>query len=376
MANANFDSTSITSKAISLVVAIVVFACVLVPVIGSMTGGGDGGGSEDGPTVLTNTGQTYALADSGTHTMTVGVENNEFVLTVDGETVDADFDYVQRDGEATYNSIPKLLLTKGVDTVSEETEIDSVWLDQFGRIWYNQLALKQVGEGYSVEFEFTDGEMMVTDMYDGDWNIYVQYYISTVGDYVMAETPQVFANTEICVEYLSSDAFMVTVESSSSTDTYPFTLVAQSTGNLNTLIESMDWGLTTWDWDGNAPTYSLPINYMDYTTIELDLTPMNGYYVLNGITASLNMDATASGNGESYSGEAVIDKFIVPKTTTLDSSVVYDGPGADSGSDSDSGSGSGTNSGITGTLIGIIPVFVALGLILAIVGMFYNPKMD
>lgn len=66
--------------------------------------------------------------------------------------------------------------------------------------------------------------------------------------------------------------------------------------------------------------------------------------------------------------ESEVQEYILPYTLAVLPSA------SDSGSGSDSGSDSGGVSGISATIIKLLPVFVAIGLILAMVSMFYDPR--
>ena len=347
MANANFDSTSMTSKAISLVVAIVVFACVLIPVLNAMENGNSGGGSGDEgrPQILTNSGEyTYASMDSNTHTMRIQLVDDDFILTVDGQQIDVGFGYVPWDNE----NPPTVTNTLTLITGNIDDSPAFIFLDGTGAvISYDYEYVINLVENSDVTLTIT-GTGVTHDSEEFSMN--VECYISTSGDYVMAENPKVLEDTTIrlcsmgqtpkySTEIRVNDG---TILFEGYTENYP---IYNYIGTLNTLSDMTNVDLNHDDWVC-TPQYE----------------SASGYYVLN----SVDCTRTERLQGIETPDIDVTDTcsatlFLVPAEITVASS--------DSGSDSDGG--------IVGTLIGIIPVFVALGLIIAVVSMFYNPnRMD
>ena len=364
MANANFDSTSLTSKAISVVVAIVVFACVFVPVIGSMAGGGDGGG---GTVTYTNVGDYYyksATADSEEHTIlidnTQDSSNNEITLSTTVITVDGVEVYSNtEDADILQYRSPYVFFGWNEHGPIEYNEsVMTLYYWQAGNRLYMDGALDNHEEGDTFErtvisFSISDGNIVGVDEEEESVPVIVpiEYFISSDGEYVLADSPvvSVIENMDIGV------------------------MLARYT----TSTTPGDWE----DWtalyilEGWIESESITADVQNITSVGIyttaEQTTVMDYSVILNSMSNGNIRSIESIDVEVYLKDVLPrdevesediftnTQFIVPTTVTVPAE----------GGDSDSG-----HSPMVKTLIGIIPVFVALGLILAIVGMFYNPN--
>lgn len=342
MANANFDSTAITNKAISLIVAIIVFACVLVPVVGSMA---DGGGNP----VIYNSGLNYTKADSGNHILNVEIVENEFVVTVDEQIVDIGMEYDPnvQDSDMVYPRVP---LAFGYGEVN--TGINS-------GTYFTILVLAQNGVLNYILFDgqYTEGSVNATNTITisngvGNWgdnvSFAVEYYIVPEGEYVMTTNAKILDDTEIMIAYPDPNLIIADSEEGEVDLGYP---AIYGRGTIATLDSTVETNLTQM-----MSTVGALIDY----SVSHTLTTQDFYSILNNVSITFTAEGPGSdSNPMEFTKTINADTFLVPK-------IISEGSGGDSGSGSD----------ITSTLIQIIPVFVALGLILAIVGMFYNSKMD
>lgn len=326
MANANFDSTSITSKAVSLVVAIVVFACVLVPVVGSMTGGGDSGG--DSTVTITNTGIGFAKTDrdDAVHTMIISKDTNDKMkVTVDGQDV-----AVPTIPDDDFTSESQVTLGIGHNN-------DMIVAYKWGT----------VSIGDSDTGDWTQEDVTITFQngiayYDTD-SYEIDLYRSNIADYVYC-TDHAKAPLDATVYVGHWDTFKYNGITGGYICLYP------DSGLMNEVVVDT--------------TYCMGTEYGPMPSIAVaEVSTTEHYYEVSEFSTEPFSYSVYDGTDYIDVEDAVYHPGVyVPATFT------YEGENAGGNTDSDSG--------MVGTLIGIIPVFVALGLILAIVGMFYNSKMN
>lgn len=299
MANANFDSTSITSKAVSLVVAIVVFACVLIPVLNAMENGNSGGGSGDESEAINIKDMSDAMAERLISLRDEGAEQ----------------------GRHLYNNV----LVEG-----DGTEI------------YTPI-YKPASEGSPYQ--------------------YVSQWLASIP----AENGEI--NQYIDESGNPSSADFVTEDGRFGYGAF-----------YNWAVDSTDWNIGTitfknpYDWDGDYPTIEVsPASYAYAVFIvpEQDIAEMKSIIdsSQNVSNEQLMNDRLIDWVDFEYNGDTYYAFYMGHGGArwTFPSTLHF--PGSDGGSDSGNES-----SGMVKTMISIIPVFVALGLIIAVVSMFYNPN--
>ena len=357
-----YNTHDILTKVVSLVVAVVVFACVLVPVIGSMANGGDSG-SGSGTTTYTNTGDYYYKEmDSNDHTlrMTVVTESMDSPignLTVTYDGVSVLTQHIDMSSQEPMSLAPFLIgvwdngnggdgltayLTFGVtEGLSWVTPAPN------GILTYHPIAITHQEEGGGVmtvweEFSIHEGVTnWVSQEVEGATRATVRYALAPSGEYVLAQNPKVDNDSEI---FIPEYPFSMDNDGGESVGLISFASV------FNTDIltdDTQQIPMAVW---GN-------IGPSDTCTPVAHSTESNGIRTISNITIDCSILIPDREGEWTYTGTFTISKMIVPVTVEISS----ESDGGDSG-----------NSPMVNTLIGIIPVFVALGLILAIVGMFYT----
>ena len=335
--------------------AIVVFACVLVPVVGSMADGGDSGGR--GAITYTNVGDYYyksATADSNEHV--VNLEYTEItenqrsfttVIKIDGTEIindtahsfadDVYYTFGWSDSSTYYISV-----VDGGIRVIENGSSPSVGL------YGTYISETEIEGGYIARAQYiiSNGVLSFTDGDGNNQSYPIDYYIDKRnGEYVLAETPVVSAvdNTPIRI-----GMSIVTVHMSTPITNYIYGL----TDSESIINDSESISLSVGDTMDSTKTWQIDSS--------ISLQENGNIIILNSITCDAVVNhPTNMGTYLPYSGTATDTHFIVPVTVTVPAE----------GGDSDNS--------VVSTLIGIIPVFVALALILYIVSMFYNPnRMD
>lgn len=383
MANANFDSTSITSKAISLVVAIVVFACVLVPITSSMTNSGGSDSGEDAEVLYTNAGTWYYDKFSNDAQITYSfksdgdgiAQRSNLVKINDGEWQEAgDIVWTGEDRWELHSTFPVFtfktsdgkygiegLVGMPVSAIEGDPtplRVSLCWyraiqgnnepvtICMMGRYsGWDAIASVSLSNG-TVTYNFPSGQSF--QPINGEYELYLTG--ETSGDYtwVTNGSATVIADTQFYVSGNFGKAEIV-VDDPYNKVSFSHNVLLNGKGTVSTLLNQSDISVY-----GATGTIGA-LEYLEEINPTLSTSPAESG---DGLVLG---DYTVS---EENDWDTPIRSFIVPTEITA---------GGDDGDDSDSGSG---NSPMVNTIIGIIPVFVVLGLILAIVGMFYNSKMD
>lgn len=357
MANANFDSTSITSKAVSLVVAVVVFACVLVPVIGSMTDGGDSGSGSGGDsiTTYTNTGDYYYKEmDSNDHTLRLTIVASQdspignLTVTFDGESVLTQS--VDMSSQEPMSLAPFLIGVwdegNGGDGPTAYLTFGSLnglsWVTLFNNtLTYHSINIThQEADGDNMvmweEFNIHDGVTNWTsNEVEGVTSATIHYALAPTGEYVLAQNPKVDNDSVI---YVPEYPFSIDNDGGESVGLISFASV------FNTAILTDDTQQIPMAVRGN-------IEPSDTCTPVAHSTESNGVRTISNITIDCSLLMPDREGEWTYTGTFTISKMIVPVTVELSAE--------SDGGDSDSG-----NSPIVNTLIGLIPIFVVLGLLM------------
>lgn len=348
MANANFDSTAMTSKVLSLIVAIVVFACVLVPVVGSMANGGDSGGG--GAITYTNVGDYYyksATTDSDEHLMEVthyihynedSTDTIELTVVVDGNEVYSNiFENVNDD---YYEFATPIVLAYSDDGYLVNYggycrwEINS---DTLPTVCYNMLPDSEEFDDDSAttvtNLRISNGTLSYTDRETNSPNtIAIEYYMAEDGEYVLADSNVKVAKSDTTI-YVNYSLYM-TSETSEMLMYYRIIGQFDSSNITSSELDMQGYlhiGGVTWVNISNPQCSATLDSTIDDVGITLE---------------SINADAQLEYDGNVFNGSTTITQFFVPVTVSLS---------ADSGS---------SDSGVVGTLIGIIPIFVVLGLLM------------
>lgn len=302
MADYSIDTKSMTSKAISLVVAIVVFACVLIPVLNAMENGNSGGGSGDESEAINIKDMSDAMA--------------ERLISLRDESAEQ--------GRKLYNNA----LVEG-----DGTEI------------YTSI-YKPASEGSPYQ-------------YVSEW---------------LASIPA--ENGEIN-QYIDESG------NPSSTDFVTEDGRFGYSGYYNWAVDSTDWNIGTitfknpYDWDGDYSSIeisSASYSYAVFIVPEQDIAEMKSIIDPSQSVSNeqLMNDRLTDWVDFEYNGDTYYAFYMGHNGARWYFPSTLHFPGSDGGSDPGNES-----SGMVKTMISIIPVFVALGLILAIVSMFYNPnRMD
>lgn len=380
MANDNFDSTPITSKAVSLVVAIVVFACVLVPVCEAMsnTGGGEGGG---GTEVLNDYQAMYAEMGFDISPY----KSYQIYFKDSTPTLPQSYHYDLESIRALADSLPA---SNGVEYTVPIFECrcyfdDGLYipfsLNYWDELYYNMFFPDAFGEGQ----DYTPGEPVTDD------NIVVMEFTLNT-DYTFESRYQTTKDAEPYVttgtaEYVN----VISVEESGYVPEYVYSYDedtdAEETEYMKFTIGGKFVLIDTPTYVSGGQTL-VPSSLLYYEgmitedmlsngtiTLELSNELVEGVYTIPYVETSVAgvytfSDDTYNNRSVEYvSGSYEWDSdlygnIFVPTTIST-------GSGTSTGSNV-SGSGNGT----VNTLVGVIPVFVALALILYIVSMFYNPN--
>lgn len=349
MTDYSIDTKSMTSKAISLIVAIVVFACVLIPVLDAIVSGDSGSGESSNFTTYTNTGTPLALVDpndSAEHTMIVEIVNDSVYITVD--------EGVPYNTEITtdvFNEGDKNLFLLMVSKSGK-----CIWIDDNGWVSYHELADR--GD-YFEPIYATIGSLLdnpITLTYQNN----ICSFVDENDESYSISIDLVFSPTKI--DYVSTSEQSLILADSLIYWTNPAVFVSEQQGVQYWVNGS--FAVSTFDMlEYGATIIYNSIEYSCQTELNLEITDNGEYYTFDGISMTIIQDVTETvpasiiENGLDYYGNYYV---AVPYQITVESS----------------GSGSDSDNSVVSTLIGIIPIFVALGLTLAIVGMFYNSKMD
>lgn len=331
---------SITSRIITLIIAIIVVGMVLVPVLNSMT---DPEEEYSEPVTYTNVGQSYKDVSEGSHTLLVEVVEGEVIIHSDNEVIHTGLIYS--------NDAPEDL----EESLATETMLVAFWWAEYeGNIYGEQFRIDRYGNTYNFmtndgsyspsdylmgyEMEFADGYFTATD---NPYPVIYPHFISEEGDYVCTQTPKILEDSEIFVAdlpYLTTDYNYLP---SGDTEHYVECLDAFcGYGTVSTLSSNIQFGVL--EESESATDSSITIN----TDAE------SGYIVLNDIDFNISYDY----HDDDMDSDVHVDyfttvhNFIVPKSITVN------------------GNGEPTaNEGIVNTLLSIIPVFVILGIFVGLV---------
>lgn len=322
MANTNLDSTSMTNKVISLIVAIIVFACVLIPVLDAI-GSGDSGG---GDTAYTNTGDYYYTSTAG-KTFTVEkidhVDTNDIALSTELRT----------NGQTTYtwdwsDEYEYVIYPLGFD--------ENILFEYFGSTyaWASGEESDAIYRPTSIDNAEDHTQTYIWTITDGIVTYIVNNESVTAPfqlDYILTNEPSeyVVADSPVTVEYDTPLLFGINYDDAVG-------------GAYNVICGNITPAI------GNN-NVELSLTYPDDCSASVSFTVSD----LGDAMRISDISLAYSERGGQYTIPA---KPIVPTVVEI------------------SGSGSDSDSGIVGTLIGIIPIFVALALVIGVVSMFYNPN--
>lgn len=308
MADYSVDSKSMTSKVLSLIVAIVVFACVLVPVLDTVQNGNSGGGSGDTgdttPSTLMNDGIPYASADTETHTISVQLVDGNFIIKTDGNIIDTGLTYTPYDESNPVYDSRVLVIGK---IPREPVEDMAIILANAGYIIgysaYNEpMNIADVTDGveYTLSIDGTNLTYTLPEENNAEDSVIVDYFISESGEYVMTASAKIFQNTKIVVAYMDNEEFDFT-ENGETTSMPPRFFIGS----------------------GYLPTINVSIKVTDFDGIMSfipNVTQESGYYTLNSIDCVI--DATFGSSVQQ--GETEITQVLVPKTVIhSDEKVTY-----------------------------------------------------
>lgn len=363
--NDSSETTGMTTKVISLVVAIVVFATVLTPICASLAGGGGGGGGGQTYTV-TNDGPLFALTegDSGTHTVvakTIFDENDEsdegtIVMLVDDEIVvsmpyDGNTENPQEilvgfGSGVGYEHLPHIdgepdpgLRYYDIDVYYVLTDWATFRIDIYGTITNGDYAGYQYMTSMTNSCYDNEQSWVIENgqwFYDTGYAVYpIDLYRSDSGTYVYTDSAKVIDDTKVYT--CKSEWLYYIPDDDESEDSISIT----SKGTISQLDDNMR--LFGW-YDGNESEWqSYDEQYTDITAT-LDMESGEYYQTLDSFDVSYYLATFDS------TTEITIDKFFVPATITY----------SEGGSDS----GSGGIDGPAGIIVGLIPVFVVLALLI------------
>lgn len=307
-----------------------------------------------------NIGVYYQNADKFTsnHTFTVSLNGNNIMYTIDNTTViDTGLDYSPNVSEDTAKYITLMYGRWGNDVIVDETGKVNVGGDDCGNVHDGPITFTgevAYGQEYRVYFYISENNTTF---------VTISQYMDVNGPWCYCKTAK-FTTTPINAD------FNIRFGERNTVLDYDFgTILGKNVGPRAVYTQV----------SGNS--IEAILNGTAYSTIEIDLDSLDlgcdvdaytlnytegDYYTLTSVTFDLYFYDTNTNQEEIVQYTA--DGFLVP------TQVMYFTANSGGGS---GGSGGSSDTGITGTLISIIPVFVALGLILAIVGMFYNPnRMD
>ena len=262
---------------------------------------------------VTNSGQTYALTDDNTPSMTISVKEDNGHWQVYLGTWGNQYDQMVYECANNPDAIPMVLLCGGTEEASHTS--NGYWLLSNGTILRNGTILP------------SNSVIGISGKYAEIHNhgsTYCDYYISSDGNYVYSTESKTLNESTIYVYAIWFDE---------SADTY---VSFGSKGTISNISENIT--VNTTNYSG-----------ITATNVSIDKTDKGGYTILNSITVTATDPSDSS---IIYSGTA--DGFIVPKTFTYTES-------ADSGSDSN---GLG---GIASTLVKLVPILLIIGVLLIFV---------
>lgn len=340
-------STEMMPKIISLIVAIVVFACVLVPICSSLANSGqndsDSGSGGDG-TALSNEQYVLSKMAYGEHpTFDINVDLTGMValdeITYEGQTIPLtapSMAIIYADAQTTvylnagigYGGQIEPMILHIDDTTFDDPYLEVISVNGLSRV---------VSDGNEVTAYYTNGEYT--------FDIASQcYYSNPNGAYGCYVNPELFALLAQGMEQDGIDYIPTYPTSLYITDGYTPYFVHPVGGELREAYRDCGQSNITESFVKSCTPY--------YTVADGQITDVGWDY---------EIDVPYGGESNITTGTAIGQFMILPNTI---------------GGESGEGSGGSTDMGMAGTLISIIPVFVALALILYIVGMFYTNKVE
>lgn len=315
------DATSLTSRVITLIVAVVVVSLVMMPIINSLTDTGDSGG--ESTVTITNTGIGFAKTDrdDAVHTMIISEDTNgKMKVTVDGQDVavptipDDDF---TSESEVTLGVGPNnnTITAYSWGTVSINTNDVGDWQQE------------------DVTIAFQNGRA-TGEYQESTYSYEIDLYRSNIADYVYC-TDHAKAPLDATVYVGHWDALKYDGITGGYVCLYP------DSGLMNEVVVD-----TTYCW-GTEYGPMPGIEVAEVSTTE------HYYEVSEFYTYKFGFSV--------YDGTDYIDvnDVVYHPGVYVPATFTYEGENAGGNTDSDSG--------ITGTLIGIIPIFVILGILVSLV---------
>lgn len=371
------EATSLTSRVIALIVAVVVVALVMMPIINSLTDTGGSDSGEDAEVLYTNTGTWYydKFSNDAQITYSFKSDGNEegdwrsnLVKINDGEWQETGdiawptdeftwelhstfpvFTFKTSDGKYGIEGLvampvsaiegdPSVLMASMCWYRAIQGNNEPVTICMMGsHAGWSAIASVSLSNG-TVTYNFPSGESF--QPINGEYELYLTG--ETSGDYtwVTNGSATVIADTQFYVSGIFGTASIV-VDDPYNKISLSHNVLLNGKGTVSTLLNQ-----------SNISVYGVmgtiggaqPLEYLEEINPALSTSPAeSGEGLVLG-------DYTVS---EEEDWDTPFRSFIVPTEITAG--------GGDGGSDSGSGSG---NSGITNTLIGLIPIFVVLGLLM------------
>lgn len=419
MAATNTDkSQDMITKIASLVVAIVVLACVLVPVCEAMTDTGGGGGDSTGKVYINDLQDIYAemgeyIANEAISTpyhsyqiykytyYTYTADNEEIVNTLYPSSFTEPISY----NLETLREL-EIYLDENISNLPDGFEIEILRINAQPEPNYGvYISVMYSNDG--LEFKIVDGNSGYDGLLTDDARLTWESIEFTVNIDFSCEINVTFTfyGTQTQTHTItSSSPAMDVYEISTLKDGWTFlhrslyyegssVAVYLNFGENTNILDESIWVYTEDDYwygaeygmrstseyeiVGNTLTIPFEDEYsIGYTgSISCAVTKdSNGYWRISGYMEWLNdmPDASNPFTSAQVKDENGNSIAVLPDSMILYAISTYDG-GSGSGTSTGSNA-SGSGNGTANTLIGIIPVFVALGLILAIVSIFYDPN--
>ena len=362
------DATSLTSRVIALIVAVVVVALVMMPIINSLTDTGGSDSGEDAEVLYTNAGTWYYDKFSNDAQITYSFKSDgdeiaprsNLVKINDGEWQEAgDIVWTDEDSWELHSTFPVFtfktsdgkygiegLVGMPVSAIEGDPTALRVSLCWYRAIQGNNepVTISMIRSGWNaiasvslsngtVTYNFPSGESF--QPIDGEYELYLTG--KTSGDYtwVTNGSATVIADTQF---YVSGNfgKVEIVVDDPYNKVSFSHNVLLNGKGTVSTLLNQSDISVY-----GATGTIGA-LEYLEEINPTLSTSPAESGegLVLGDYTVSEDED-----------WDTPIRSFIVPTEITAG--------GDDGGSDSGSG-----NSGIVSTLIGLIPIFVVLGLLM------------
>lgn len=353
------NTDSFLPKIIGILVAIVVFSLVLVPIVNSA---GQSGG-DSSPITYTNTGDFYyksATADNSVHTFEY-IHKEYMINEEDWEWIES----YEIDGVEVLRYSPDMSELNIPRFFIGWSDTAQYWIDPG-----NSVICKEPGSinnALNIEltdlvetdtsYEFTyslsiqNGTMSYVDMNTHQTQtVPIKYYLSSEeqGDYVLSETPIVAKNTDI---YIAKEGYAPETNNQGGEAYYTIGGKINSSELIQDTVTVQ--GV---EYYGMGRSYQEGTLYCEMNSIEgNNILTLSSMEVTGYIT--LRYDDTYHTSHYFEFTESII-QFLVPTTVTVE------------------GSADENDTNFAYELLKIVPIFVALGILLGIVGMFYTSKME